>query len=97
MERELSKVELSDGIDRAEAQAIAVLYWMGHRSIVCGGPDRPQRDGEWWRMAIKEGYAGERSPGTVWVHSRLGSIRSTFARPYRDPGHFHEWLVVAAR
>jgi len=78
----LADVDPSNGIDEAEARAIAEEYF-GQEYGDCGGPDEPRRTGRTWVFTILFGLTGEKLKESINVDAKTGGVSSAGGPRYR--------------
>ncbi len=70
---QLRKVDVSDGVSRSEASAIAEFFFYYHEGVGCGAPGPISNEGGNWRIGTRFGFAGE--PGASMIISKSsGSV-----------------------
>jgi hypothetical protein len=93
IERELKTVDVSNGVDAAEAMEIASVY-LGQYLSGCGGPDQAALVDQTWVVSLRIGLMGGRSDQKIEVDARTGGVRSDRGPIYRDFASFHDKVLA---
>lgn len=88
----LAEVDVSDGIDKREAESIASAYFSGFVGA-CGGPDKAALvDGE-WVIPASFGYAGRRMDSPIRIDAKTGAVGQFGGPSFRSYRSFRSILL----
>jgi hypothetical protein len=94
LERHLSDVDASDGIDQHEAEGIAWAYFSGYVSG-CGGPDKGALvDGE-WVIPAAVGFGGTPMASPIHINAKTGAVGQSGGPSFQSYRSFRLILLWA--